>query len=210
MTTKETTDDTQLEDRENAATLEALVQGLETAPEPGELATNPEVYKGNADNPFPSVAQLKSAGHSILYDTRTGEPSRFNNNMIRTALKKTHPDGAKVFSARPLVARVIGQYKCFLHADSPDRKYYDTLGFAVCSKDNLASPYQQQRHMQKRHRMEWDEILKERGDKERAEDRAFQRLILEQAKPKEYICEECGDAFGERIALTGHMRSHKK
>lgn len=48
-------------------------------------------------------------------------------------------------------------------------------------KSNLTSPYQVNRHMEKKHKDEWKAIEQERTERERQEDRELQRLLLASA-----------------------------
>ncbi|MDO8704765.1 MAG: hypothetical protein Q7J84_07450, partial [Sulfuricaulis sp.] len=102
--------------------------------------------------------------------------------------KKTREDGSRVFTTRvprdakgKLIEPKRGAVKCLLHADGPNRAEYDALGFAVCGKPNLTSPFQLRRHMQVRHKVEWSTIEEERQRKEKEEERAFQRSIVKMA-----------------------------
>lgn len=186
MTIKE---DTQVktEEQENEAILAEMIESATKAPEPGELARDPVVHRGSEDVPVPMVAKLESAGYSVLYDTRTAISSLVNNNMLRSALRKRRPDGSVVFTPfsptdkrSPIYGMEVkrGTYKCLLHKENPNRELYDERGFPTCSKDNLASPFQVTRHMQKRHKLEYAEIEKERVDAEKEKDRKFQESVL--------------------------------
>ena len=79
---------------------------------------------------------------------------------------------------KPDIVAVIGQIKCLLHPDGPNRPQYVAMGFAECPKDNLISEFHLERHMASKHRSEWAAIKSDRDKAERAEDRAFQRAIL--------------------------------
>jgi len=147
-------------------TNEALIQDMlaraQKADEPG--VPNKVVRKGNEDDTPPSVVTtLRSAGYSYIYDTVTFERSLINNNMLPQALKKKRPDGSGVFTTiKPTELPKRGSLKCQLHPDNPNREYYDSLGLPVCSKANLTSPFQVKRHMQKRHKMEFEALEEER------------------------------------------------
>jgi len=68
--------------------------------------------------------------------------------------------------------------KCLLHPDNETRKHYDALGFGVCKKSNLVSEFQVDQHMQKKHKAEYKTIQAEIAKKEKDDDRAFQRAML--------------------------------
>jgi hypothetical protein len=135
------------------------------------------------------VAEVKSAGYVKMYDTRTGELSLCNRNVLRHHLEKKRPDGSLVFTTvKPKFAPKRGTLKCMLHPDSPDREIYDRMGLPVCMKSNLTSPYQVIRHMQKRHKVEYATIKeeearieRERVRAERKQDREIQEAILKAA-----------------------------
>jgi len=146
-----------------------------------EGETNPDIEA--------QVAEVKSAGYVKMYDTKTGELSLCNRNVLRHHLEKKRPDGSFVFTTvKPKFAPKRGKLKCMLHTDSPDRETYNLMGLPVCMKSNLTSPYQVIRHMQKRHKVEYATIKeeearreRERTREEREADRAIQKAILEAA-----------------------------
>lgn len=161
----------------------------EAAPEPGVLKPNSVVHRGDEELPAPmAMARLESAGYVYIYDTRTGERSLTNRNMLPMQLKKSRPDGAPLFTAKnPGISPKRGKFRCLLHAEHADRPHYDAMGLPTCRKAGILSPYEVQRHMEHRHRVEWGAIEKDRNDREKEEERAFQRGLLavtaEKAKP---------------------------
>ena len=165
------------------AKLEEEIRDAEKANEPGEISINPIVHRGDDKAPT-MVATVESAGYTWVYDTTTGVPSKVNNNMLPSMLRKKRADDSYVFGTRQLVIPKQGTFKCYLHASDPNRGHYDDLGFAVCPKDNLSAPFHVRRHMQKRHKVEWAAIEEERKDKEKAEDREFQRMLIGKATEK--------------------------
>ncbi len=168
---------------DNIALVEQMMREATPADEPGPFKKGGIVPDGSKDLPL-GIMELKSAGYVMIYDTLTGEPSRINRNMLMAKMKQRRPDGTFIFSLQQTVIPVRGTYKCMLHPDGADRGYYDSLGLPVCKKSNLTSLFQVERHMQKRHRQEWDTIKAERDRKEKQEDRDFQRSILGMAKGK--------------------------
>ena len=149
--------------------------------EPG-LNLDEVIQKGDNETPQVGGMSVTSAGYTIVYDTVTGIGSKINNNNLIQVLKKKRTEepniGSPVFGLKQTVKPMVGDYKCLLHKDDPNRKHYDEIGLAVCPKDNLASSYQVMRHMQKRHKTEWGAIDQERIDKEKQEDREFQRSLM--------------------------------
>ena len=179
---------------ENKQLLEEMERDAEVAKEPGEIKVKDVLEKGDGEVPPTMVTELSSAGWVYIYDTKTGDRSLCNRNMLRQHLRKKRPDGSTVFTTvDPGFRPPKGKLKCMLHKDSPDRELYDELGLPSCTKDNLKSKYQVIRHMQKRHKMEWETIEQMRKDKEKDEDRMFQRLLMEKAtntEPPLYVSEK--------------------
>lgn len=171
-------EDTKVIEQENAELIEKMLREAEKADEPG--SADRIINRGDSTNPAPMVVtEIKSAGYSYVYDTKTGERSTVNNNMLPSQLRKKRPDGSFVFTLKkPDIEVKRGTYKCMLHASDPNRAYYDTLGLPVCPKDNLTAPVQVRRHMQKRHKMEWEIIEGERIERERQHDRRLQESLI--------------------------------
>jgi hypothetical protein len=160
--------------------IEEMLREAEKAEEPGDFTKNRII---SSEDDIPMVAsKLESAGWVYVYDNVTGDRSLCNRNMLPSQLRKKREDGSFVFTTiKPKVTIKKGTFKCLLHEDNPNRKHYDELGLPVCKKANLTSPFQVQRHMAKRHRVEWETIEEEKKERERQEDRDFQRSIMAQA-----------------------------
>ena len=162
--------------------IEEMLRDAEKADEPGEMAKDKVIHRGDETQPAPMIAIIESAGYTRVFDTKTGVSSNINNNMLPAALRKKRPDGSYVFTIkRPNVPPRQGIYKCLLHKEDPNRKHYDQLGFAVCPKGNLSSPFHVRRHMKARHKVEWEAIEEERLTLEKQEERDFQRSLLGKA-----------------------------
>ena len=157
-----------------------LMEEAEAAPEPGNFNRRQVIH--SPSDTFPAdvqVASLESAGYVYVYDTETAERSIINRNMLETQLSKLRPDGTRFFTTvKPTFEPQRGTLKCLLHKDDPERGQYDSWGFPVCNKSNLVSEFQVNRHVQIRHRMEWQTIYDERERKEKEEERDFQRQLL--------------------------------
>ncbi len=153
---------------------------LNVAPEPGEVQVGEEISTGEQEAGM-MISKLAGAGVAFIWDTRTGERSRTNNNMLPTQLSKLRDDGSLVFTQRdPGITPKRGNLKCLLHPElRRDHPEYDTWGLLTCSKSNLASPQDVKSHMQMRHKREWATIEDTRIERERAEDRAIQRQNAE-------------------------------
>ena len=157
-----------------------LIEEAESAPEPGSFDRRQVLHSSSDAFPMEvQVASLESAGYVYVYDTENGDKSVINRNMLETQLSKLRPDGTRFFTTvKPAFEPVKGKLKCLLHKDDPDRGQYDSWGFATCNKPNLISEFQVNRHVQIRHRMEWQTIYEERERQEKEEERNFQRQLL--------------------------------
>ena len=164
---------------DNKMTVE-LMEEAEPAPEPGNFDRRKVIHSPSDAFPIDvQVASLESAGYVYVYDTENGERSIVNRNMLESQLQKMRPEGTRYFTTvKPNIEPKRGTLKCLLHSDDPDRGQYDIWGFATCNKSNLISEFQVNRHVQIRHRMEWQTIYEDRERKEKEEERDFQRQLL--------------------------------
>lgn len=184
-------------DVDNETLILHQIRMAQAAPEPGGDRVGTVVHagdKGDDGAPPQVISSMESAGYCWIWNTRTGDRSKTNKNMLLSQLRKKFDDGSQVFAVvDPGITPKRGTHKCLLHADSPDREYYDTLGLAVCTKANLISPYEVERHMQHRHRSEWGAIQRERTEQQRTEDRDLQRQLIQAAvgtKPAAAVAEK--------------------
>ena len=199
-----------------------LIEEAEAAPEPGSFNRSQVIHSSSDAFPIDvQIASLESAGYVYVYDTADGERSVVNRNMLEAQLSKLRPDGTRFFTTvKPAFEPVRGTLKCLLHKDDPERWQYDIWGFAVCNKSNLVSEFQVNRHVQVRHRMEWQTIYDDRERKEKEEERNFQRQLLGLAtrtgpQPQATISAEaqfdtctCGQEY--RVGyIAQHQRSKK-
>ncbi len=178
------------EEVETQTLIESMVADAEKVSEPGEMQKGSVIHGGDSDAPSPMImSELKSAGHTYIYNTRTGDRSVVNLNMLRRKLGLKRADSRPVYTTvKPGITPTLGEHKCLLHPGDSNRKHYDTMGLAVCPKAHLNSPYQVRRHMMKKHKMEWEAIEQERTDREKKEDREFQKTLMTrvtEAKPAE-------------------------
>ena len=190
------------------------------APEPG-LSEITDVNQGSI---------VESAGYVYIWDTQTGKSSVCNRNMLTSTLGKLRKDGTRFFTTvKPNFEPRGGQHKCLLHQSDENRAEYDELGLAVCTKDNLDSPYQITRHMQTRHPQEWATIEDINATAAREEDREFQKILIQAAargaalptaaapakKEREPVvvqCDECATEFDgyNKMIATNRLKAHTK
>ena len=156
------------------------MMAAKAAPEPG--TQDKVIQKGDDESPRMTIKWISSAGYVWVWDNRTGECSKINRNMLETQLRKKRPDGSRVFTTiDPKIPVKGGILKCMLHDKDPNRKHYDELGLPTCRKENLTSPYQVRRHMEKRHPQEWAAIKEETDRKEKEQERKLRETLLETA-----------------------------
>ena len=198
----------------------AEVPTITEAPEPG-LSEITEVNRGSS---------VESAGYVYIWDTKTGKSSVCNRNMLTPTLGKLRKDGSRFFTTvKPNFEPHGGQHKCLLHESDENRAQYDELGLAVCTKDNLDSPYQVTVHMQARHPQEAATIEDINATAQREEDREFQRVLIQAAargaalptdaapakpvrEPVVVQCDECATEFDgyNKMIATNRLKAHTK
>ena len=171
------------EKQDNEAIIERILRDAEDKKHEldGELTRNPIINKGDSDNPNPAVVtHMSSAGYVTLWDTRTYESCECLYYMLPQVLRWRRPDGSYRFTNKdPGMLPKMGQVKCTLHPDDPNRAHYDELGLPTCTKSNMPNQRQLRMHMKSKHPQEWETLEQERVDRERQEDRALQKMILE-------------------------------
>ncbi len=165
---------------DNKKLLEELLAQAQDAPEPS--AKTQVVSEGSPDVPAPIIAKReKSAGYVYLYEIKTGEKIPANRNMLKQLLEVVNADGTRRFTTvKPNIEPKRGILKCLLHTDDPNRTEYNEMGFPVCKKSNITNKFQVTRHMQKRHPVEWAAIEEARKQREKDEDKEFQRFMLKE------------------------------
>ena len=161
--------------------IDVLAALVDPALEPAGLAVNEIISVPTPDAPMPMVvASIDSAGYVYMYDTRTGDRSLTSRNMLGIQLKKCRPDGSRVFTTvKPDITPRVGVLLCPLNEASPDRAHWDEMGFPICTKDNLISPFHVERHVQSKHKTEWSAMQHERQMAREAEEREFRRVLME-------------------------------
>ena len=102
------------------------------------------------------------------------------------ALQQRDEFGQPVFSIEPVELKGVGQVKCRLHPDDPDRDRWDSMGLPRCAKADLDNSFQARNHLNRYHKTAADAInadeaqrREERFAQERREDMDRQLAILE-------------------------------
>jgi hypothetical protein len=158
---------------------EEMLRDAEAAAEPGDMKEGQVVGRSEEMGDLRYAPEL-SAGYVYVYHMQSGSRSTINRNMLPQQLEKRHIDGTYLFSTRkPDIQLAIGNLKCILHADDPDRKKYDRMGLVVCGKQRLLSELDRENHMRRRHRRAWATIENERVREERESDRTERRAMAE-------------------------------
>ena len=105
--------------------------------------------------------QLRSPRRQLvtIYSTTDGEPIPIPESMVRAAMNATRADGVRRFAARKedVPEYKLGDVKCFLHPDSPERDILAKIGLAgaTCPAPHLASGHSKRVHAEHRHKQEW-------------------------------------------------------
>lgn len=161
-----------------------------------------------------------------LYDRLTGMPVDVPKYMAPNALSKRREDGEFMFSSNinDVPKFQPGKFKCFLHAESPEREtgLLAELGLAgtVCPAGKLANGSSKKLHAEHRHKNEWRAIVEHIAEQREDEDRAQRTQQLEatlqiarggQITADLLPCEVEGCDFeGTKRQLQGHrMGAHK-
>lgn len=223
----------QQKDPEREALIAEMLRDATKTELPSDLTKNPILNPDDKEAPPTVVNKITSAGYVFVWDTRTYQKAPVLYYMLPQILRQRRPDGSYRWSVNdPHKETRRGTFKCLLHKDNPNREHYTSLGFRVCPKDNLANQYQVTRHMQLKHKAEWAAIEQEKRDKERAEDRELQHLLLasqinnlekreetkkvEEPKPETlvistevFICPTCQKEFKYKKTFKKHIKTCK-
>ena len=166
---------------ENEALIVEMLRNAESVEMPSELKENPVIHKGDDELEAPmTVKELTSAGYVYLWDSQTYEQAPVLKYMASEVLRRRREDDSFIWTATdPKKRPKRGTHKCLLHQDDPNRAKYDEMGLSTCRKSSIKNEFEAKRHMSKKHPKEWEAIEDMRKEKERQEDRAFQRTLYE-------------------------------
>ena len=173
--------------KDNEVLIAEMLRDAKEVELPSELKENPVIHKGDETLEAPmTVKELTSAGYVYVWDSRTYEKAPVLRYMLSEVLRRRRKDGSFIWTTNdPKKLPKRGTHKCLLHEDNPNRKEYDKMGLRVCRKSNIINEYEVKQHMQKKHSKEWQAVEDMRKERERQEDRAFQRTLYEAVGRKE-------------------------
>ncbi len=156
---------------------------------PSELKKEPVLHRGDEELDAPmTVKELTSAGYVYVWDSRTYKRAPVLYYMLPSILRRRRDDGSFIWTTNnPHKPFKGGRMKCLLHKDSPDRAEYDKMGFRTCKKSNIINAFEVKMHMQKKHSKEWNAIEDMRKERERQEDRSFQKTLYEAVGGKKTV-----------------------
>jgi hypothetical protein len=179
VTTTETLNGTPVD--EEAALLEMITKA-EAAVEPGDQKGT--IVGHDTESTFPAaVSSVSSAGYVYMYDTKTGDRSLTNRNMLPAQLTKKRPDGSTVFTViKPPFEPPKGTIACYLHANHPDRARFERMGFPTCPQGSLQAEYHLDSHMKAKHKQEWALLESERVKSLERDERTDRRTTLDLMK----------------------------
>ena len=120
-----------------------------------------------------------------LYAKSDGEPIPMPQPIAEMAMRKRYKGGGYMFTDNPAEAPTykLGEFKCFLHADSPERKSgaLDDAGIAniFCGSEHLASRYSRRIHSENRHGKRWAAFREHEKELREEADRAERKQQLD-------------------------------
>ena len=159
--------------------VEEMLRDAEAAVEPGDLMAGKVISR--SEDMTMTTSELQSAGWVYVYDTLTTDRSVVNRNMLPQQLEKRRSDGSYVFSTRKPegIEMMRGKLKCFLHDDEPNREQYTSMGLIHCTKSNLLTELDRERHMRYRHPRAYATLENERVREEREAEKLERLAITE-------------------------------
>ena len=164
-----------------ADTLEAM-ELEESTDQVGDQKPGDVLSKPSTENPLPQALAEHTGLRVNLWHTRTGEKINILKWQAESALKKVFRDkddpewlGKRIFSQKPTVPLVIGQFLCWLHPKHPDRELNGLDATVVCRSEHIISAQEVSNHVQSKHKRTWAQIQTHRSERNRLEDRQVQR-----------------------------------
>jgi hypothetical protein len=156
-----------------------------------------------------------------LYSMVNGEPLQVALEQIERVIEKRLPNGKYMFTANKEEAPEykLGDVKCFLHEESPERAIVLELGLGAitCPAAHLANAHSKRIHGEHRHGQEWRAFqehikeAKERADIERQNMQLEATLALA-GRASDNPLEQCPECnyTGTKQQMFGHKSKHKE
>ena len=171
--------------------------------------------------------QMISPGREpvTIYAAEDGRPVAVPAYMLGQVMTKTLDNGDFMFVADPKDAPEykIGDIKCFLHVDAPERVIVEEIGLGAvqCRKHTLPSQHAWRMHGQHRHKQEWaayQEFIEDRKEEkreQRSDEQLEATLSIARGGAAVAVKGECDvedcDYTGTKRQLAGHkMGAHKE
>ena len=175
--------------QDNESLIQEALRDAKLVELPSELKREPVIHRGDETLDAPmTVKELTSAGYVYVWDSRTYERAPVLYYMLPSILRRRRDDGSFIWTTNdPKKLPKRGTMKCLLHKDSPDRAEYDKMGLRTCKKSNIINAFEVKQHMQKKHSKEWQAIEDKRKERERQEDRSFQKTLYEAVGGKKTV-----------------------
>lgn len=146
----------------------------------GQLTGDPDNHVTVTGND--EMVTIYALAPGMLY----GESRLVLLNDLRRDMAKTLPTGGRAFWHESLGGEVpkqrLGEILCWLHPESPDREWLDTVGLVglECNDGNkqaknhstFISVMEMEKHVERKHPMTWATVERARVEQRRLEDRA--------------------------------------
>ena len=171
-----------------AQVLEAQIAAAKAAPDYAVFKSGDEDLDAALVNGGIGVAASLADDRRTLYHIATGEPVEVPVALLSKTLMKRRQGKAAFSTTKPSgVEYRQGDVMCFLHPDHPGYADLHKIGLAnrVCGGGetppaaHLASEYDRDQHMQRRHHREWEVMERNRERLEREEQNRMQREQLD-------------------------------
>lgn len=154
---------------------------------PGTYLQEGEILgRGTQDGDLPAgtflrVNSLQYKGYVEVWDTQTGDKSRQPWWLLWQTMRKRREDGSLVFTRTdPKIPPDYGQdLFCPLNPAAPPDQRFTGRGFRHCRKKHIPHWDALQSHIQHSHKRAWAAMERARAEREREEDRALQRKVIE-------------------------------
>ncbi|KKM30272.1 hypothetical protein LCGC14_1566150 [marine sediment metagenome] len=167
--------------QDNEALILEMLRDAKDTDVHSELESNLVIHKGDETLEAPmTIKEMTNAGYKSVWNTETREWAPVLSYMLPGVLRQKRPDGKFMWTtAQPTKPPDRGTLKCLLHEDSPGREEFNRMGLRVCGKSNITNEFEVKQHMMMKHSKEWKSIEDGRLERERQEDRTYQKTLIE-------------------------------